>query len=170
MLDRLQLNGLYRYGLSLTNEPAGAEDLLQSAIERWLPKRDQTREPLPYIRRIMRNLHIDECRRHALVDFESLDSDRDDKTLLLLDTQSLEQLTIDRQDLQNIFDHLNSAEREVLYYWAVLEYSTSEIAAELQEPRGTILSRLFRLKEKSKALAQRNETTQPAHHNAGKSS
>jgi len=149
MLDKTQLNGLYRYGLSLTNNRASAEDLLQSALERWLPKRQQSREPLPYIRRTMRNLHIDTCRRNAIVDFEPISSD----TPALLDTQSLEQLVIDRQQLQLIFDRLNSAEREVLYYWAVLEYTASEIAAELDEPRGTILSRLFRLKEKSKAVS-----------------
>ena len=149
MLDRPQLNSLYRYGLSLTNEPAGAEDLLQSAIERWLPKRHQSREALPYIRRIMRNLHIDHCRRLAIVDFEPIE----EGSPALLDSQSLEQLVIDQQALQLIFDQLNSAEREVLYYWAVLEYTASEIAAELGEPRGTILSRLYRLKEKSKLHA-----------------
>jgi len=150
MLDKTQLNGLYRYGLSLTNNNASAEDLLQSALERWLPRRQQSREPLPYIRRIMRNLHIDLCRRNAIIDFEPITDD----TPVLLDTKSLEQLVIDQQRLQSVFNRLNSAEREVLYYWAVLEYTASEIAAELDEPRGTVLSRLYRLKEKSKSLAE----------------
>lgn len=161
MLDKTQLNGLYRYGLSLTNNSASAEDLLQSALERWLPKRQQSREPLPYIRRIMRNLHIDTCRRNAIIDFEPINND----TPVLLDTQSLEQLVIDQQQLQLIFDQLNSAEREVLYYWAVLEYTASEIAAELDEPRGTILSRLFRLKEKSKAMS--NTLSRSSGHQGG---
>ncbi len=154
MLDKTQLNGLYRYGLSLTNHSASAEDLLQSALERWLPKRLESREPLPYIRRIMRNLHIDNCRRHAIIDFEPLGPD----TPVLLDTQSLEKLVIDQQQLQVIFNHLNSAEREALYYWAVLEYTASEMAVELDEPRGTVLSRLYRLKEKCKSLTDAHQS------------
>jgi len=162
MLDKTQLNGLYRYGLSLTNNSASAEDLLQSALERWLPKRQQSREPLPYIRRTMRNLHIDNCRRNAIIDFEPMS----DNTPVLLDPQSLEQLIINQQLLQLVFDQLNSAEREVLYYWAVLEYTASEIAAELDEPRGTILSRLYRLKEKSKLLTEMHKP-QSGHQGGG---
>ena len=44
--------------------------------------------------------------------------------------------------------HLNAGEREVLFLSAVMEYSATEIAKELSQPRGTVLSKLFRIKKK----------------------
>ena len=49
LLDKQTLNELYRYGIAVTNNPSDAEDVLQTAIERFLKNQaasqtSQTRE------------------------------------------------------------------------------------------------------------------------------
>ena len=157
MIERSQLQQLYQYGLSLTRHAHDAHDLLQSALERWLKHGGTGDNPEAYIRRIMRNLFIDECRRRQRIAFESLD----DNDPVILDENSLEQQHIDRDIVEKLLEQLNTAEREVLFMWAVLEYSASDIARELESPRGTILSRLFRVKKKAQQLAGMLEVAQP---------
>ena len=38
-------------------------------------------------------------------------------------------------------------DRDILYHWAVLGYSTDETCAQLDLPRGTLLSRIHRLRK-----------------------
>lgn len=157
MLERHQLQQLYQYGLSLTRHPHDAHDLLQSALEKWVRHNKPGHNPEAYIRKIMRNHFIDDCRRHNLIPFESLEADAP----LLMDEQSLEQQHIDSDMVEQLLEHLNAAEREVLFLWAVMEYTASEIAGELKTSRGTILSRLFRVKKKAQQLASTLETENP---------
>ena len=157
MLDRGQLQQLYRYGLSLTQNTSDAHDLLQSALEKWIKQGKQECLSLAYIRAIMRNQFIDNCRRHNLVSFESLEDD----TPVVLDELSLEQHFINEDMVHSILEHLNATEREVLYLWAVLGFTASEIANELETSRNTILSRLFRVKKKAQAVAEVLETPVP---------
>lgn len=157
MIERDQLHQLYQYGLSLTRDAQDAHDLLQSALERWLKQGNTADNPEAYIRRIMRNLYIDECRRRKRVAFEPLT----EGDPVILDETSLEQQYIDRDIVEQLLGQLNAAEREVLFMWAVLEYSASEIAHELDSPRGTILSRLFRVKKKAQKLAGTQDIVQP---------
>ena len=145
MLERSQLQQLYQYGLSLTHHTQDAHDLLQTALEKWVKSGKPARTPAAYIRKIMRNQFIDDCRRRKIVSFEPLEESEP----LMLDEQSLEQQTINSDMIEQLLEHLNVTEREVLYLWAVLEYTTSEIATELEIPRGTILSRLFRIRKKA---------------------
>ncbi|MGS0726342.1 sigma-70 family RNA polymerase sigma factor, partial [Shewanella sp. 0m-11] len=84
-------------------------------------------------------------RRLKLVDFEPLD----DNAPALLDETCLEDIEIQHNLIEYLFEQLNSAEREVLYLWALEGYSAAEIAEDLGQPRGTILSRLHRIKLKS---------------------
>ncbi len=91
----------------------------------------------------MRNAYIDSCRRQKVIAFEALADDEPAD----LDTRSLEQLCIDQDHVEKLLQQLKSGEREVLFMWAVLELTASEIAVELQQPRGTILSRLYRIRK-----------------------
>ena len=144
MLDNSALQQLYRYALSLTAEPAAAEDLLQGALEKLIAQQEKPQQVQAYTRRIIRNQFIDQCRRAKIIAFESLQEHEP----VNMDTQSLEELVVMQDWVEKLLQHLNNAEREVLYMWAVLEYSTSEIAHELKQPRGTILSRLYRIRKK----------------------
>ena len=39
-------------------------------------------------------------------------------------------------------------EREILYYWAIEGMTAQEISRQIDTPRGTVLSRLYRLRKK----------------------
>ncbi|TQV87317.1 sigma-70 family RNA polymerase sigma factor [Aliikangiella coralliicola] len=150
-MNKEMLNQLYRYGISLTNNEANAFDLVQSAIEKYLIKKPGEPVSLKYIRKIMRNQFIDQCRRNNIIPFEPLD----DHAPLLSTTHELESMVIDHVYIHQVMDELTTLEREVLFLWAVEEHTAQEIADELQAPRNTILSRLFRVKRKARDIITR---------------
>lgn len=152
MLSNQQLQQLYQYSFSLTANADNAQDLLQTSLEKWLranPVRNhKVQNPTAYVRKIIRNQFIDDCRRQQRIAFESLE----DSAPSLADERNLDDIIISKRELEYLWQQLNTAEREVLYLWAVMEYSAQEISNELEQPRGTILSRLYRLREKVKRL------------------
>ncbi|BAJ04200.1 RNA polymerase sigma factor [Shewanella violacea] len=144
MLTREQLQSLYRYSLCLTADSVRAEDLLQTALEKWLRYGKVPEYSHAYMRKIIRNQFVDECRRLNRVAFEPID----EQGPVLLDETSLETLDIQHRRIEQVFELLNSAQREVLYLWAIDGYTAAEIATALNQPRGTVLSRLHRIKQK----------------------
>lgn len=144
MLSREQLQCLYRYSFCLTSERASAEDLLQTSLEKWIRRDKEVEYSHAYIRKIIRNQFVDDCRRKQKVAFESIEP----HTPILLDGTCLETLHIQHHLIEQVFSLLNSAEREVLYLWAIDGFSAAEISEDLNQPRGTILSRLHRIKQK----------------------
>ncbi|MGS0682205.1 RNA polymerase sigma factor [Shewanella sp. 125m-7] len=151
-MDRELLQSLYRYCYCLTANSTLAEDLLQTAMESWLKSTTKPEYLSAYLRTIIRNQFIDDCRRLKRIDFEPLE----DNAPALLDESCLEELQVQHNLIEYLFKQLNAAEREVLYLWAIEGYSTAEIAKDLGQPRGTILSRLHRIKLKSADIAQDN--------------
>lgn len=159
MFDDATLHGLYRYGLSLTNEPARAYDLLHDALERYLGREQSGKAvetPQYYVRRIMRNRFIDELRRQRRFPLQSLEQ-LDDSTAAA-GFQSLDDLLITQQRTESIWAQLNPLERELLHLWAVEEFTAEEIARQTDTPRGTILSRIHRLRKKLAPLADDSQT------------
>lgn len=144
MLNRDELNALFGYCFSLTREKQSAEDLLHNGVEKLLRSEAITRSPVSYTRTIIRNLFIDQCRRNKVVSFEPLENDAP----LILNERDLEDVLIDRDHIDKLLDQLGIAEREVLFLWAVVGYTAAEIAAEIDVPRGTVLTRLHRIKQK----------------------
>ncbi len=150
MLDREDLNSLFRYSLSLCADPTLAQDILHSAIEKTLSTNSTINKPLSYLRRVIRNQFIDYCRRQKTVCFEPIDT----TDPVVFDEKGLENFWIDNNYVDYLLNELNSAEREILFLWAVEGYSAKEIADYLDAPRGTVLSRLFRIKKKLQTLDQ----------------
>lgn len=144
MIDKEQIQKLYQYSFSLTAETASAEDLLQSAIEKYIRKGKLVEFSSAYLRTIIRNQFIDDCRHNKIIGFESID----ENTPALLSDTNLEELCIQQELIIYIFSQLATGEREVLYLWAVLGYSAAEISRETGQARGTVLSRLHRVKQK----------------------
>ncbi|WP_179079067.1 sigma-70 family RNA polymerase sigma factor [Shewanella sp. UCD-KL12] len=150
MLTREQLQSLYRYSFCLTAERGLAEDLLQNGLEKWLKCGKDLEYSHAYIRKIIRNQFVDDCRRKQKIAFDPID----EHAAVLLDETSLEALQIQHNLIEQVFELLNAAEREVLYLWAIDGYTAAEIAEDLVQPRGTVLSRLHRIKQK---VAEMNE-------------
>lgn len=141
--DRATLDSLFRYCLALTGEREDARDLLHNALESYLRQRPTAvQHPLAYVRRIARNRFYDELRRLRVIRFEPLP----DQDIPASTERELESLMVDEAMVAQLWHRLAPAEREVVFLWAVEGLSASEIALQLGEPRGTILSRLRRLK------------------------
>ncbi len=148
MFNKTELNRLYRFAFSLTNAEASAYDLLQSALEKYL-KRGATassgENQLAYLRTMIRNQFIDQYRkeqRHPHQEFETVEA------LISIDMPSPEDVLIESEQIADILDTLSASERELLTLWALEEYTAREIAEQLNCPRGTVLSRIHRLRLK----------------------
>ena len=149
--DKDQLNQLYRYALSLEHKPDLAYDLLQGALEKFLrAPATQVDHPLAYIKRIMRNLAIDQLRQtknSAAIDL--MQSEQID--VISIQPSALEGQCIFEEELEVLLEQLSPQERELLYLWAIEGYTIDEISQWQEVPRGTLLSRIHRLRTRLKA-------------------
>jgi len=146
MYSNEQLQQLFRYGCALTTNEQQAQDLLQDAVESCLRQPPNKQAALmSYTRTIMRNRFIDAARHQQRFPQDTID---DEQITLDMDVRMLEDIVIDENELDSLWALLEPLEREILFLWAVEEYSTAEIAIQLDMPRGTILSRLHRLRKR----------------------
>ncbi len=157
ILDKNLLNELYRYAISLTNNEDQSYDLLQSCIEKYLKAdTDNIQTPIAYLKRMIRNEFIDHTRRQRFqheVDADDLEKINNEKAL---ETVSLEDVFVRQSEVSSLLGTMKADERELLYLWAVEEYTLAEISEIKQVPRGTLLSKLHRLKKRIQ-LQQRSE-------------
>ncbi|MCK5726236.1 MAG: RNA polymerase sigma factor [Thiotrichaceae bacterium] len=145
-MDKQLLDQLYRYCYVLTCHRENAYDLLQSSLENYLKYDNHDQQyKKAYLRRIIRNQFIDNTRREKCVEFESLGDDGD---VIALDTRPLDNMLIDEEMIDLIGSFLNVSEREIIFLWAVEGYTAKEIANEIESPRGTVLSKIHRLRKK----------------------
>lgn len=154
IFTKAEYNQAYRYSISLCNDPDEAFDLLQSAFEKLLRKGiGQMDNPKMYLFKIIRNEFIDRCRKRkkmALTEFH------EETNIVQLESHQLENLIVERDEVDRMLAELNPDERELLYLSAIEGYSISEISEFSGTPRGTLLSKLHRLKLKIKKKFQAN--------------
>lgn len=153
MLDETQLQTLYQYAMALSQHRDDAYDLLQSAVESYLIKVKRGTQviecPVAYVRTLIRNRYIDHYRYRQRWQSESFE----ELALYDISPVDLEQVVIDSDELQGIWTQLSVEDRDILYHWAVLGYSTDEACALLDMPRGTFLSRIHRLRKRCQAMS-----------------
>ena len=142
------LNRFYRYCIALTGDEDTANDLLQSCLEKYV-KLDISGiyDINAYFRRMIRNRYIDDQRRFDNQQFYEFDEEH---TVVQIDTKSLDDIIVSREQTELILGMLNPNEREILFLWAVEGFTVKEIARDLGIPQGTLLSKLHRLKLKIK--------------------
>lgn len=144
-LDRTSLDKLYRYAYTLTANQADAYDLLHNAIETSLNRPSETtRKNIAYLRAIMRNRFIDEYRQNQSFPHEDID----DHSPVSMSESSLEDVVIASHDLAVLWKTIEPVDREVLFFWAVEGFSMREISEKLEISRGTLLSRIHRLRKR----------------------
>ena len=166
MFDKDTLNRFYRYCLSLTHAPDTAYDLLQSSLEKVLrrqkARQDRSDElpPLGYLYAIARNAFIDGQRHRTRFPSEPLDEETTGGgAVSSVGFSALEDLMLDRSTVVSLMSQLEASERELLYLWAVEGYTIQEIAEHMHTPRGTLLSRLHRLRARiQRAIAPAFDT------------
>ena len=147
-LCEADLNALYQYAMTLCHQRDEAYDLLQSALEKYLIAvkcRDEAiANRMAFVRTLIRNRFIDQYRYQQRWDTELYE----ECAHYDITPVGLEQICIDAEALQSVWEKLSVLDRDILYRWAVLGYSTDEVCASIDMPRGTFLSRIHRLRKK----------------------
>ncbi|MCH8314071.1 MAG: sigma-70 family RNA polymerase sigma factor [Nitrospinae bacterium] len=153
MFSPEELNRFYQYCFALTGDETEAYDLLQDSLVKFLGRENNVRSSGAYFRRIIRNHFIDHLRKEGKYEMTELD-----ENVISADENKLENIIINKEETRIILNKLGGNDRELLYLWAVEEYTSKELAEFLKVPRGTILSRLHRLKIKiNNFLDEENE-------------
>mgnify|MGYP005847267693 CR=1 FL=1 len=136
----------YRYALSLTHHHYEAEDLVQEAwIRVWRKYGERSTRSLLFA--AVRNRFIDGVRRGRVLSFSGID---DEEAVAGMSDGSGggTRLTDAALDMDVLLAHLKPEEREALYLNVVEGYTAAEIGGTTNEPRGTVLSRIQRAREK----------------------
>ena len=145
MFDEVTLQKIYRYCYSLTCNEHDAYDLLQASIEKFIKLNVNVSDPSSYLKKMIYHRFIDDCRRTKIVQFENID----DVTMPTdFDVQTLDELLVNEDMVKQILQSLEPDEREIMYCWAVEGFSTAEIAKKTEKPKGTILSKIYRMRKK----------------------
>lgn len=152
------LPALRRYAVGLAGNFTLADDLVQDCIERALRQSAQLREQhslSAWLRRILRNLYLDEVRKNRTRGVE-----QDISALLDSPELSAEPVDVDAaRDFTAALSRLAPEHREILLLVSVEELSYREIAEELKIPMGTVMSRLARARERLRAAMQEGTGT-----------
>lgn len=143
-----QLNTLFRYASALCDQRDDALDIFQSSIEKYLLQIKKHSVPInspeAYVRTLIRNNFYDAKRIQQRWQFE----DYADHEAIDISPQTLDQVQINQQELKNVWSKLQAQDRDILYHLVILGFSTDETCAQLDIPRGTLLSRVHRLRKK----------------------
>ncbi len=140
---------LRRYARALTGQEDRADDLVQDTLERALDKWrfwQSSRDLRPWLFSIMHNLHIDQHRRETRIDY------CDDADLPELPQRAEQTDALELRDLDRALTLLPLEQREVLLLVALEELSYADVAKAIDQPIGTVMSRLSRARTRLKAI------------------
>jgi RNA polymerase sigma-70 factor (ECF subfamily) len=138
---------LRRYARALTRNVSHADDLVQDCLERAWSRAHRWRQDSDlraWLFTIMHNLHVNAVRRqHRRPELVPLE---DDEPAASTAPQQEDGLML--RDLQTALAALPDEQREVLLLVALEGMSYEEVAAILDLPLGTVMSRLYRARER----------------------
>lgn len=140
MFSKEELNKFYRYCIVLTGEENSASDLLQCCLEKYV--RQDTAGVCnlkAYFRRMIRNQFFNDQRKDENQHQYKFD---EECIAIQIDTKSLDDIIIEREQVELILKMLTPHEREILFLWAVEGLTVQDISHDLGIPKGTLLSRL----------------------------
>jgi RNA polymerase sigma-70 factor, ECF subfamily len=150
----------YKSAFRLTGSQADAEELVQELFVKLYEQLDAWRDqenPLPWIRRVLYNLHIDlyrkRARTHGINDATRDQSEALDR--LEARDQSPEEAAEQSEQQAYLLAALNQldAEERALVAMHLLEgHTLNDLASTLNTPLGTLKARLHRTKAKLKKL------------------
>ncbi len=142
MNERDLLQAGFRYALSLCHSRHDAEDFVQEAWLRLGRKTGSVRDK-PLLFTAIRNLYIDHYRRGQRIAFTPLT----EVTEMPSGDPPLDS-RVTAKDLEAPLAALRPEEREALFLHVVEGYTAQEIADMTEQPRGTVLSLIYRAKRK----------------------
>jgi RNA polymerase sigma-70 factor (ECF subfamily) len=148
---------LYRYALFHTRNRADAEDLVQETMFKAFMAFDRLREDtnlLAWLRRIMKNTWISNCRARQHRPSETLVADFAQSELSSIRSQisSHTECSAEHQALRDVTDDdvyvamaaLPIKVRETVYHIAIVGMNCREVADAMGVPPGTVMSRMHR--------------------------
>lgn len=131
---------LYRFAYRLSGSDADAEDLVQQAFMTAQRKLDQLRDPSrtrSWLLTIVRNAFLKSRQKGEFARFESFDGVADPA---IADWHG----AIDGEELQAALNEMPDEFRLPIVLFYLQEMSYKQIAAHLEVPEGTVMSRLSR--------------------------
>ena len=156
---REYLDGLYSYAMVLSRNPAEAEDLVQETCLRALRAMERLRPDSnvkSWLFTILRNIWLNQLRQRKTVpDVVDLDSDEHGANQAVASSKDpyAEYVSdLEREQVRQAIEHLPLEFREIILLREYEELSYEEIAAMLQCPVGTVMSRLARARSKLRDL------------------
>lgn len=145
---------LRRYARVLTGEASRADDLVQDTLARAWEKRAlwQAGSDLrAWLFTVMHNLFVNQ-RALARRDAANVSLDSAPAEIWQLSVRSSQQASVELHEVLSQLGRLPAEQREVLILAAVEEMKYEEIAAVLDIPVGTVMSRLSRAREKLRRI------------------
>jgi RNA polymerase sigma-70 factor (ECF subfamily) len=156
------LDGLYGYAMTLARNQAAAEDLVQETYLRAVRAFQHLRPDSnlkSWLFTILRNVWLNQV-RHIRSNFRAVEMDEPVSGTWVFEDKSskdprLMYLTkVKQADVRKAIENLPAVYREVIVLREFEELSYQEIAQVLDCPRGTVMSRLSRAREKLKEMLQ----------------
>ncbi len=141
---------LRRYARALTGDASRADDLVQDTLERalsrWLLWRPGNLRA--WLFTIMHNIFVNQLRSAGHLDY------RPDELLPDLPVRAEQEDGLVLRDLDRALQQVPAEQREALLLVTLEELSYAEAAKVLGVPVGTIMSRLFRARERLRSALQ----------------
>lgn len=142
------LDAAYNLARWITRDPADADDVVQEAYLRAFRFFDDYRggDSRAWILKIVRNACFTWIQKNRSVEAVEFDEELPDVETSEIETQLIE--NIDRQMLRKLVEELEVRFREVVILRDMEGLSYKEIAAVIDVPLGTVMSRLARARRK----------------------
>jgi len=158
------IDGLYGYAMVLVRNPAEAADLVQETYVRALKAKESLRPSSnvkSWLFTILRNIWLNQLRhkRRApqIVELEGREAIADVAIETSKDPHAEYESKMEQEKVRNAIQQLPEEFREIILLREYEELSYQEIAAMLDCPVGTVMSRLARARAKLRALLSANE-------------
>jgi RNA polymerase sigma-70 factor, ECF subfamily len=155
------LDGLYGYAVVLSRNSAEAEDLVQETCLRALRGIGQLRpnsNVKGWLFTILRNIWLNEVRRWratpAMVELDSDGSSAIEPVDTARDPHAVYVSSVEREQIRKAIQQLPLEFREIIILREYEELSYQEIAAVLNCPPGTVMSRLARARSRLREFLQ----------------
>jgi RNA polymerase sigma-70 factor, ECF subfamily len=162
------IDGLFGYALVLTRNPAEAADLVQETYVRALKAKERLRPSSnvkSWMFTILRNIWLNQLRHKRsapqIVELEAYEGIEDVAIETSKDPHAQYASKMEQEKVRNAIQQLPTEFREIIVLREYEELSYQEIAAMLECPAGTVMSRLAGARSKLRVLLSGNEQSFP---------
>jgi RNA polymerase sigma-70 factor (ECF subfamily) len=158
------IDGLFGYASVLTRNPAEAADLVQETYVRALKAKESLRPSSnvkSWMFTILRNIWLNQLRHKRsgpqIVELEAYEGIENVAIETSKDPHAQYASKMEQEKVRNAIQQLPAEFREIIVLREYEELSCQEIAAMLECPAGTVMSRLARARSKLRVLLSANE-------------